>query len=210
MTKPMTNTRILTALTASLLVLSSAGAASAQEPAAQESIARPVHVEPSHSVNLGLGTVWGSPSVTYEHLFAGGHGLLIGANAFYARYDIGTGMGAGGSIGYRWHWSKRQDSGFLGVHAGFDRDKRPLRITVNDMTEDSLVDVSTFYLVSNIGKRWLVSDSINITARIGSGLALRRLGANAENAESLVGFAEEVIGLFPVTLDGELSVGYTF
>jgi hypothetical protein len=161
-------------------------------------------------VNLGLGTVWGSPSVTYEYLFAGGHGLLIGANAFYANYNIGTGMGAGGSIGYRWHWSERQDSGFLGLHAGFDRDKKPLRITVNDMTEDSMVDISTFYLVSNIGKRWLVSDSINITARIGGGLALRRLGANAEDAESLVGFVEEVVGLFPVTIDGELSVGYTF
>jgi hypothetical protein len=206
----MINIRSFAAIATSLLVLSSAGAASAQERVAPQSITAPARIEPTDSVNLGLGTVWGSPSITYQHLFAGGHGLVIGANAFYATHEIGNGMGAGGSVGYRWHWRGRQDSGFLGLHAGFDRDRAPMRITIDEMTEDAVVDISTFYLVGNIGKRWMLNDDVNITARIGGGLALRRLGTDAEDAEPLVGVMNALVGVIPVTVDGELSVGYTF
>lgn len=204
----MTKTRIFAAAL-SLLVLSSAGVAFADQPVTLVTAA-PDAIEHPHSVNLGIGTLWGSPSVTYQHLFRGGHGLLIGANAFYASHEIGTGMGAGGSVGYRWHWSERQDSGFLGLHAGFDRDRSPMRITINEMTEDALVHISTFYLVGNVGKRWLLGDRINITARIGGGLALRRLSTDADDAEPLVGVMQGLLGLVPITVDGELSVGYTF
>jgi hypothetical protein len=206
----MTNIRNFAAIATSLLVLSSAGAAFAQQQDAPQSITLPWHNEPKNSINLGLGTVWGSPSLSYEHLFAGGHGLVIGANGFFARHDIGNAMGAGGSIGYRYHWHERQDSVLFGIHAGFDRDQTPMRITENEMTTDTVVDMTTFYLVGNLGKRWVLGDNINITARIGGGLALRRLDSDAEDYDPLVGFVHGMIESVPVTLDGELSVGYMF
>jgi hypothetical protein len=205
----MIDTRIFTAIATSVLVLSSAGAASAQEPAVHEQ-ATPVRVERQHTVNFGMGTLWDSPSLTYEYLAAGGHGLLLGVNAFYARHDTGAGLGAGASVGYRWHWSGRQDSGFLGLNAGFDRDRSPMRITTDGMSEDAIVHTSTFYLVGNIGKRWMIRDRVNITARLGAGMAVRRLDTDAEEAKPLVGVMETLLGLVPVTLDGELSVGYSF
>lgn len=200
--------RRFAAIATSLLLLASAGAASAQEQVAHE-VATPVRVEPRHSINLGVGTVWASPSITYEHLFPGGHGLLIGANAFYSVLLDG-GMGAGGSVGYRWHWNGRQDSGFIGLHAGFDRDLSPVRITIDEMTEESDINITTFYLVANIGKRWLVRDNVNITARIGGGMALRYFDTDADDIEPVVGVMQDIIGNFPMTVDGELSVGYTF
>jgi hypothetical protein len=119
-------------------------------------------------------------------------------------------MGASGSVGYRWHWRGCQDSGFLGLHAGFDRDRSPMRITVDELTEDAVIDMITFYLVGNIGKRWMLDDNTNITARIGGGLAVRLLETDAEEIEPLVGVANALLGLIPITVDGELSVGYTF
>jgi hypothetical protein len=201
--------RRFAAVATSLRVLASAGAASAQEHVAHESAATPVRVEPRHSINLGVGMAWAAPSITYEHLFPGGHGLLIGANAFYSLL-VDDAMGAGGSVGYRWHWNGRQDSGFLGLHAGFDRDLSPVRITIDEMTEERSVNISTFYLVANIGKRWLVRDNINVTARIGSGVALRYFDTDADDIEPVVGVMQDIIGNFPMTVDGELSVGYTF
>ena len=202
-----TNTRLASAAAVSLLMLSGASIA-----AADENIALSQEAERKHSINLGVGTTWGAPSISYEFLGAGGHGLVLEANGFYSVGEDGHSHGAGAAIGYRWHASRQQDSGFLGIHAGFDRGQSPATVTTDGMEETYRVNDQTFYVVGNVGKRWLLRTNFNITARLGAGYAHRSLDVDDENAEirEEVFFVEQLIGLVPVTIDGELSVGYTF
>lgn len=206
------NTRLVSAAAASLLMLSSVSIAAADENVELAAAAAPAPAERKHSVNLGVGTTWGAPSISYEFLGAGGHGLVLEASGFYRFAEEGHSRGAGGAIGYRWHASRQQDSGFLGVHVGFDRGQSPILVTTNDMEETFQVNDQTFYVVGNFGKRWLLSTNFNITARLGAGYARRSLDVSDDDAEirDEVFFLEQIIGLVPVTIDGELSVGYTF
>jgi hypothetical protein len=203
-----TRTRLASAAAASLLMLTSASIAAADENVALSSEA----TERQHSINLGVGTSWGSPSISYEFLGAGGHGLVLEASGFYRFGEDGDSRGVGGAIGYRWHASRQQDSGFLGVHVGYDRGRSPVTVTTDEMTETYQVNDQTFYVVGNFGKRWLLRTNFNITARLGAGYAHRSLDVSDDDAEIREGvfFMEQLIGLVPVTIDGELSVGYTF
>src|SRR3954467_15155281 len=47
----------------------------------------------------------------------GSHGILVEANYFKKGDDDTSISGAGGTLGYRWHWRGQQNSGFLGVNA---------------------------------------------------------------------------------------------
>jgi hypothetical protein len=207
-----TNTRLVSAAAASLLMLSSVSVAAADESVVQQREAAPAPAERKHSINLGVGTAWLDPSISYEYLASGGHALVLEANAFY---DLAIGddsMGAGAAIGYRWHTNGTQNSPFLGVHVGYDRGRSSITTETNGMSETSNLDHQTFYVVGNVGKRWLLRTNFNITARLGAGYAQRSLDTDSDDAltRELVWTAEEFFDGVPVTVDGELSVGYTF
>lgn len=207
-----TNTRLVSAAAASLLMLSTASFAAADENTAVQAQVAPAKAERQHSINLGVGTSWLEPSISYEYLASGGHALVLEANAFYDLQSGDDSMGAGAAIGYRWHTNGRQNSPFLGVHAGFDRGRSSITTTTNGMSESSRLDHQTLYVVGNVGKRWLLRTNFNITARLGAGYARRSLETDSNDAvtRELVWAAEEIFQGVPVTVDGELSVGYTF
>jgi hypothetical protein len=206
-----TNTRLVSAAAASLLMLSSVSIAAADQSVVQEREAAPAPAARKHSINLGVGTSWLDPSISYEYLASGGHALVLEANAFYDLAFFGDdSMGAGAAIGYRWHTNGTQNSPFVGLHVGYDRGRSP--ITSETMSETSNLDHQTLYVVGNIGKRWLLPTNFNITARLGAGYARRSLETDSDDALTREGvwIAEELFDGVPVTIDGELSVGYTF
>ncbi len=207
-----TNTRLVSAAAASLLMLSSVSIAAADESVVQAREAARAPAARKHSVNLGVGTSWLDPSISYEYLASGGHALVLEANAFYDLNFGDDSMGAGAAIGYRWHTNGTQNSPFLGVHVGYDRGRSPVTSETNGMSETSNLDHQTFYVVGNVGKRWLLRTNFNITARLGAGYARRELDTNDDDALTREGVwtAEEFFDGMPVTIDGELSVGYTF
>jgi hypothetical protein len=74
------------------------------------------------------------------------------------------------------------------------------------------MSLSSTSITANIGKRWMLTDHVNVTARIGLGwahyeVASKDTSADAQNA---VQVTNALLTLFPIGVDGELSVGYTF
>ncbi|WP_428262138.1 outer membrane beta-barrel protein [Haliangium sp.] len=190
-----------------IALLASAATASAEEPLRIEKAER------AHSINVSpLGLVLGYYSVNYEHLFEGGHGLM--AEGIFARYDLDDDPISlyGGGVGYRWHWSGRQNSGFLGVSAGFGYGNGFVRTTENNMTQTSDLTTRTLYLTGNIGKRWAWDNGLNITARIGAGYGNYKVTTDSMDPEARQQAEDLHDQLSPVSfaLDAELSVGYAF
>ncbi len=174
----------------------------------------PRPAEKTDSINFSpLGLLFGSYSLGYEHLWNGEHGLIIEGSFSHQTGTDTSATSAGGAIGYRWHWRGRQDSGFLGVTAsqGFGTADAALFDANHQMSKWKL-DVRATMLTANIGKRWMVTDALNITLRFGLGWAHYAVHAqtsdmDAKAAEKKV---NDLLTLFPIGIDGELSVGYTF
>lgn len=227
----VTNKCGFVAVAAAVLMLSSMDAATAEESAVIEPGAAPARAERNHSLNLDIGALVGAPSLAYEYMWADGQALVLEVHAVLrpeqengrvgiggviglvleasgvSRPSYGDGSaGIGGAIGYRRHWRRQQDSGFFGVHAGYD-----IGESVVENTDIAWALHQTLYVVGNIGRRWLVGNNFNITARIGAGLAYRSVADRWEAEDvSSVRFLDDLLDRFPVTVDGELSLGYTF
>jgi hypothetical protein len=187
-------------------LLSLPAVASAEEaPAA--AVSKPA--ERRHSVNVSpLGIAFGAYSVNYEHLFAGGHGLLVeGSYAHDTDDDIGT-SSWGGALGYRWHTNGTQDSLFLGVTAAYSQGHGYMIID----DERYEVDLASKGVTVNVGKRWQTAGGLNVTLRIGGGWGEHTVDADTsdpdgQRAEDDV---NDFLELFPFAVEGELSIGYSF
>lgn len=169
--------------------------------------------EPTNSINISpLGLVAGNIALTYEHLFGGTHGVIVEGVVARSSDDSGDSMQFGGSVGYRWHWRGRQNSGFLGVTFTQTVGSGSVTETVNgaEMTHD--MSVRSTMLTGNIGKRWMLTDAINITARLGLGWGHHVATAKedtqeAKDAEELM---NDILAFLPIGFEGELSLGYAF
>jgi hypothetical protein len=189
-------------------VLSLAGVASAQEaPAA--AVTRQAEPARRNSINVSpLGIAYGAYSVNYEHLFDGGHGLLVeGSFAHDTDDDVGT-TSYGGAVGYRWHVNGTQDSLFLGVTAAYS-----VGYGYIDFDGERYdVDLVSKGVTANIGKRWQADNGINVTLRLGAGWGDHQVDSGSDDPDAIE--AEEDVNdfleLFPFALEGELSIGYTF
>jgi hypothetical protein len=207
---------IISALVASVPTIAFAQAP-ATAPAAPMPAAEPLVIEekaePKNSINISpLGLIAGNIALTYEHLFAGTHGVIVEGVLARASGDEGDSLQFGGSVGYRWHWRGRQNSGFLGVT--FTQTVGSGSVTTNasgtEMTHD--MSVRSTMLTGNIGKRWMLTDAINITARLGLGWGNHVASAKedtqeAKDAEELM---NDLLAFLPIGFEGELSVGYAF
>lgn len=199
---------IIAALVASVPTIAFAQAPAAPEPLVVEKTA-----EPANSINVSpLGLVAGNVALTYEHLFGGTHGLIVEGVWSRSSDDNGDSMQFGGSVGYRWHWRGRQNSGFLG--ATFTQTVGSGSVTENlngaEMTHD--MSVRSTMITGNIGKRWMLTDAINITARLGLGWGSHVATAKedtqeAKDAEELM---NDILAFLPIGFEGELSLGYAF
>ncbi len=166
-----------------------------------------------HSVNLNpLGVISNNYTLNYERLFGGTHGLLVEPSFGYASDSDSSSTAFGLDLGYRWHWSGEQDSGFLGVNVGYSVGSGEATVTVNDISETFDVDVSQFRVLANIGRRWAFDFGLNITARIGAGYGDWSVSTDStnESAQQAVKMVDTVLEFLPFAFDGELSLGWIF
>jgi hypothetical protein len=182
-------------------------------PAPMPAPAQP-KAEKADSINFSpLGLLFGAYSLGYEHLWNGEHGLILEGTFAHQTGTDTSSSSVGGAVGYRWHWRGQQNSGFLGITAaqGFGSADAAIFDSDNKMQKFKL-DVAATSLTANIGKRWMLGDAFNITLRFGLGWAHYAVHAqttdmDAKAAEKKV---NDLLALFPVGIDGELSVGYVF
>jgi len=171
--------------------------------------AEPAAMDRADTVNLSiLGLAAGNYAVTYEHLSHGTHGLILEGEFAHGSNDSLSETSVGGGIGYRWHWSGQQNSGFLGVMLEAGRGSGS--VTEDGMTVPLGIHYTT--LTANIGKRWTIGDRGNITLRLGAGAGSYTAvtddtSASAKQAQRDM---NSFLALIPVAVDGELSFGYAF
>jgi hypothetical protein len=170
--------------------------------------------EPADSINVSpLGLVFGNVALTYEHLFNGTHGLIVEGYGNRESNDDGNSLQFGGGIGYRWHWRGKQNSGFLGVQVSQSMGTGEVVTDVGGTNEmRHAMSVRSTMVTGNIGKRWMLTDNVNITFRIGAGWGHHVATAKedtqeAKDAEKLM---NDILAFLPVGFDGELSLGYAF
>lgn len=169
--------------------------------------------EPANSINLSpLGLVAGNIALTYEHLFGGTHGVIVEGVMNRSSNDDGDQLQFGGSLGYRWHWRGRQNSGFLGVTFTQTVGSGSVTQTVGgaEMTHD--MTVRSTMITGNIGKRWMLTDAINITARLGLGWGnhVAKAKEDTQEAKDAEELMNDILAFLPIGAEGELSVGYAF
>ncbi|MBA3541472.1 MAG: DUF3575 domain-containing protein [Deltaproteobacteria bacterium] len=171
--------------------------------------------EKVHSINVSpLGLVFGNLAVSYEYLHDGTHGLVAEGLLARASGDNSSSSALGAGIGYRWHWRGKQNSGFLGVM--FHQSVGSGDVTLTDDSGREMtygMDVNVTTLTANVGKRWMLGDALNITLRVGLGYGHYSVNARAgesPEAEKAEKRLNDLLELFPVGFDGELSLGYTF
>jgi hypothetical protein len=203
-----------TLLSAPLLIAALSTAASAQEaapaPMPAPAAAAAAKVEANDSINVSpLGLLFGNLYVTYEHLWSGGHGVIVDAGFGHSTGEGNAEAHGAAGVGYRWHWRGRQNSGFLGV--SLHQEIGSGTVTENDQTYD--MAVRSTMLTANVGKRWMLGDSNwNITLRFGLGVGKHTAEAKENTPEAKM--AEEdmnaLLALVPIGWEGELSVGYNF
>jgi hypothetical protein len=167
-----------------------------------------------------LGVLFGSYSLNYERLVGGTNGFMI-EGTFSRSTGTSTVNGDstsskstlyGGAVGYRWHWSGQQDSGFLGLLAGYSVGTGSG--TVVDAAGIQQIDltIKAPWIVANIGRRWQWDNGLNFTIRAGAGWAKYTVSTSSTdpNAQDAVKALQDLLTLIPIALDGELSLGYTF
>lgn len=160
-----------------------------------------------NSVNFSpIGFLFGAYSLNYERLVDGQHGLIVEGSFSSSSSGNTSSTSYGGNFGYRWHWSKTQDSGFLGAMLGFASGSGEVKEI--DRTVD--LTISAPSVTMNIGRRWAWEGGFNITLRFGVGRAFYSVSSNVEGSEEAVKSLEDLLNALPVTLDGELSIGWIF
>ncbi|OIP39052.1 MAG: hypothetical protein AUK47_10755 [Deltaproteobacteria bacterium CG2_30_63_29] len=182
-------------------------------PEAAPEAAAPASEEKANSININAFSIaFGTYGGNYERLFANSHGLMV--EGYFSSSSDGdtSATGGGGALGYRWHWSGKQNSGFLGAVAGFGMGSGDAVVDVNGARSTFTVNTTTIYAAANIGYRWAWDFGLNITLRGGGGYANYGVSTDSEdaNAEKAVELVDDLLSWIPVYIDGELSIGFNF
>lgn len=170
--------------------------------------------EPKHSINASpLGLLFGNVALTYEYLHNGTHGLIVEGYGSHASNDDGSSLQFGGAVGYRWHWRGQQNSGFLGVMVSQSLGSGEVSTDVggaNQMTH--AMSVRSTMVTGNIGKRWMLTDNVNLTFRFGLGWGhhVAKAKEDTQAAKDAEEMMNDILAFLPIGFDGELSVGYAF
>ena len=205
----MKNIAIATLLAVPFITSIAAADTTATAPAVTAQAAR----ERTISINLDpAGVLQGYYGGNAEWLH-GSHGLLVEASYFRKSDDTSSVSGASGTVGYRWHWRGRQNSGFLGVNTSVGIGSAATTTTSSAgqmMTWD--LSVRTIAVTGNIGKRWQFDNGLNVTGRIGAGWASRTASTSSSDpdAKAAAQTVEDILAFLPIAFDAELSLGYAF
>ncbi|MEY3012735.1 MAG: hypothetical protein RIT45_1470 [Pseudomonadota bacterium] len=162
-----------------------------------------------NSVNLSpLGVLFGSYSLNFEHLVDGYHGLLVEGQFSQSSDENSSSTGIGGGLGYRYHWSGTQDSGFVGAMVAYQAGTAVA--TVNSQTFDISVGAASF--TANIGRRWAWTSGFNVTLRFGVGRAIYDITSTSTDpdVQQAIDQVDSLMNALPVAFDGELSIGWIF
>ena len=176
-------------------------------------ITKQAPTEKQNSINVSpIGLVFGSYSLNYERLVNRHHGFIVEGD--YARLSDDESEQAtfGGNIGYRYHWSGGQDSGFVGLNVGYAQGTGEASTTTNDVTKTFDVDSTVTRVTANVGRRWAWNSGFNITLRVGAGYGDYTITTQSADPEALDAAKniDDLLTVFPVAIDGELSVGWAF
>ncbi len=201
-----------TPLIASLIFASSLIAVPAFAEDAQV-ITKQAPAEKENSINVSpIGLVFGSYSVNYERLINGYHGFIVEGD--YARLSDDDSRQAtfGGNLGYRYHWSGGQDSGFVGLNVGYGQGRGEASTTTNNVTKTFDVDSTVTRVTANVGRRWAWDSGFNITLRVGAGYGDYKITTDSDDPEAkdAAKSIDDLLTIFPVAIDGELSIGWAF
>jgi hypothetical protein len=212
----------LAALLASSALLTTAGIATAEPADSGGAPATTRHDARRNAVNLSvLGMLGGGFNLTYERMVGDGDGVVL---------EVGSTSWRGGSsesidgrivreseidarhatlgIGYRRHWRGGQHGGFAGVMLHQNVGSADVRVTDGrDEAADQVAYRSTT-LTAHVGKRWMLTDAINLTIRVGAGIADRDVIDTGADPMAVARLADAID--LPLAVDGELSLGYTF
>ena len=181
---------------------------------AEPSRAKSTKNEIPNSVNLSLlGLVFGTYALNYERLFNGTHGLLIEMLYQERQSDEGeTYYGAGGLLGYRFHWSHTQSSGFVGGHLSCKAHVGTGTVSTSLYPSDEETNAFEWAVTANVGRRWQLDFGLNITLRAGIGAVIAKTSrgddARTDDAFDALGAVYDDLDI--ITFDGEVSVGWSF
>lgn len=176
-------------------------------------ISKQAPAEKENSINVSpIGLIFGSYSVNYERLINGHHGFIVEGD--YARVSDDSSEQAtfGGNLGYRYHWSGGQDSGFVGLNVGYGQGTGEASTTTNNVTKTYDVDSSVTRVTANVGRRWAWDSGFNITLRVGAGYGDYNITTDSDDPEAVQAAKDidDLLTVFPVAIDGELSIGWAF
>lgn len=155
------------------------------------------------------GALYGAFAFNYERLLTATHGVLVEGEYVHFGDSDDYVTSYGGNLGWRWHWSGGQDSGFLGANLGYRHGGAGVNVAGG---EGHSLSVDTLYVVMNVGRRFAWKSGFNITLRIGGGRARHSVTADSDDpdAQDAVDTIESILNFIPVAVDGELSVGYAW
>lgn len=190
-----------------------AQAPTATAPAAVPSIESASALNKKNSVNVSpLGLLVGSYGVNYERLLDGHHGLLVEGNFASSSSSNASNSSFGGTLGYRYHWSGGQDSGFVGLNLSYSSGSSEAVVTTDDGMTSFDLDTTATTITANVGRRWAWDSGLNVTLRFGLGKGDYDVSTDSEDpdAQEAVELVDDLLEFLPLAVDGELSVGYAF
>jgi hypothetical protein len=167
-------------------------------------------VKEINAVNINpVSLIWGNISASYERFLGDKHGAMLQA-AFFLK----SGFGVAGH--YRYHYFKNDShsgisSPFIGAFVCFEQTKDDANIKNSSAgtTNVNHIDVTYLKIGANWGRRWVLSNKMNIAARIGYGFPVI---ANFKwRTDPLTDKSKtENSKKYWNGVDAELSLGYTF
>jgi hypothetical protein len=193
-----------TTQTVSQVPSSTAGSSRGEMPV-EEDIAKKV----INAVNLNpAGMIWGNINASYERFLPDKHGAML---------QLGYYLQGGISIAahYRYHYFKDDQFGlnsyFIGGFIKYVNTKDEADIDGND---GSIIVFSPKVSYLNIGgywgRRWILSNAMNICARIGYGIPVMAQFTWPEIPKPSNASSIEMKKTIWQGIDAELSLGYTF
>jgi hypothetical protein len=161
-----------------------------------------------NAVNINpVALIWGNINVSYERFFPDKHGAMLQLGYFLKN-------GISVAAHYRYHYYKEDqtvlNSPYIGAFVSFTNTKDEANIEVNDNSINVVpTTVSYLNIGVNWGRRWILSNAMDIACRIGYGFPIV---ANFEWPTPPPGGAKSIENKkkYWNGIDAELSLGYTF
>ena len=194
------------------IILFSGSIFAQEEGSVTESDSKSTKDRLKYSLNMCPGgIVFGIFSANIEYLFNPSHGLVVRFDyesipKNYTEASIEA-SGVAFILNYRWHFSNKMNSVYLGAFSRYRVYKG--KGTIESTNFEFTIPELTIGL--NIGKRWVWKSGFNINLAFGYGISKTWRTANPSNSstESMIDAFENAYDFIDPFL-GEFSIGYAF